>query len=153
MRTHHKPLDQGFALWQPDLGWLKIANAQLHHSFVAITGEWQAFVGRRVQEDLRLWEELAGAKAPAELWSAYTKFWQTAVEDYRHEYLTLSNLYAEAVTAGTTAQQQASEAALLLPQSGLALGCRRPNCRLLNERHEIVALSSNDRRVPLARRS
>jgi hypothetical protein len=63
MRTHHKPLDQGFALWQPDLGWLKIANAQLHHSFVAITGEWQAFVGRRVQEDLRLWEELAGAKA------------------------------------------------------------------------------------------
>jgi hypothetical protein len=82
-----------------------------------ITGEWQAFVGRRVQEDLRLWEELAGAKAPAELWSAYTKFWQTAVEDYRHEYLTLSNLYAEAATSGTTAQQQASEAALLYPKA------------------------------------
>ena len=98
MRAHHKPLDQGFAFWEPDLHWLKVTNARLHESFVAISDEWQTLVGHRVKEDLHLWEELASAKAPEAIWSAYIKFWQKAVEDYRNECLTLSHLYAKFVT-------------------------------------------------------
>ncbi|HEX2335394.1 MAG TPA: phasin family protein [Hyphomicrobiaceae bacterium] len=111
MRTHHKPLNPGFAPGQPDWDWFKVANARLHDGFVAVSEEWQAFVGRRVEEDLHLWQALTGAKAPEALWSAYTKFWQKTFEDYRNEYLTLSRLYAGAITSGTPAPPQVSEGA------------------------------------------
>ena len=105
MRTHHKPSDQGFVLWQPDWDWLRVANARLQDGFVATSAEWQAFVGRRVEEDLHLLEELAAAKAPEALWSAYQEFWQKAFEDYWNEYLTLSQLYAKVLTSRATASQ------------------------------------------------
>ena len=59
MRTHYKPLDQGFVLGQPDLDWLRVANARMYDSFVEVTDEWQAFVGRRVEADLHLWQDHA----------------------------------------------------------------------------------------------
>jgi|SRR5262245_27570333 len=111
MRTHHKPLDHGFVLWQPDWDWLQVANARLHDGFVATSAEWQAFVSRRVEEDLHLWEELAAAKAPEALWSAYREFWLKAFEDYWNEYLTLGQLYAKVATSGTTASQHLSQGA------------------------------------------
>jgi hypothetical protein len=42
----------------------------LRQSCVELSSEWQAFVGHRVQEDLHLLQELASAKATAEMWSA-----------------------------------------------------------------------------------
>lgn len=113
MRTHHKPLDQGFVLWPRDWDWFKVANAQLHDGFVAASDEWQAFVSRRVEEDLHLWQELARARAPEALWSAYREFWQKAFEDYWNEYLTLSQLYAKVVTSGTTFPRKDSGRAFL----------------------------------------
>ena len=53
-----------------------------------------------MEEDLHLWQELARARAPEALWSAYREFWQKAFEDYWNEYLTLSQLYAKVVTPG-----------------------------------------------------
>jgi hypothetical protein len=113
MRTHYKPLDQGFVLGQPDWDWLRVANARMYDSFVEVTDEWQAFVGRRVEADLRLWQDLARAKAPEALWSIYGKFWQKAFEDYWNEYLALGQLYAEVVTSRTSAPQQCSKGGFL----------------------------------------
>jgi hypothetical protein len=113
MRLQHKPLDRGVVLWQPDWDRLMAANARLHDGFVAVSDEWQAFVTRRVEADLRLWQELVVSKTPVALWSAYRKFWQGAFEDYRNEYLALNQVYAKAVSSGTTAAQQTSQRAFL----------------------------------------
>jgi hypothetical protein len=113
MRSHHKPLDRGIVLWQPDWEGLMLANARLHDGFVAVSDEWQAFVCRRLEADQRLWQELVGAKTPVALWSAYQKFWQGAFEDYRDEYLALSQLYAKTVSSGKTAPTQPSQGAFL----------------------------------------
>jgi len=51
MRTHDKLQNQGFAIWQPDFGWWTSATSRLHNSFIAISDEWQTFMGRRVKED------------------------------------------------------------------------------------------------------
>jgi len=101
MRTHPKHLDQGLVLWQPNWDSLQVANARLHDGLVAISEEWRAFVSHRVEEDLNLWEEVVAAKTPEALWSAYGKFWQKAFEDYRNEYLTLSQLYAKLATSSS----------------------------------------------------
>lgn len=113
MRTHYKPLDQGFVLGQPDLDWLRVANARMYDSFVEASDEWLAFVGRRVEADLHLWQDLARAKAPEALWSVYGKFWQKAFEDYCNEYLTLTQLYAEAVTSRPSTPQPGSKGGFL----------------------------------------
>jgi hypothetical protein len=114
MRAHHKPQPQiqDFAFWQPDLAWWTSANSRLHDSFVAMTDAWQDFVNRRLQEDLRLWQALVGAKTPEATWSAYTDFCENAVRDYCQEYATLSKHSSEFATAGIAAAQQASERAL-----------------------------------------
>src|SRR5262245_49400954 len=103
MRTHHKPLEQGFVLWPPAWDWLRLANVRCYDGCVAISDEWLAFLGRRVEEDLQLGEELASAPGPEALWAAYRKFWQKAFEDYRHECLKLGQLYATVATSSTRA--------------------------------------------------
>jgi hypothetical protein len=110
MGTHHKPQEQGLAFWQPDLGWWTSANSRLHTSFVARSDEWQAFVGHRVREDLNLWQELAGAKTPDAIWSAYAEFWQKAVEDYWKEYATFCK-FSGTLVADIAAGQPACEGA------------------------------------------
>jgi len=100
-------------LGQPDLDWLRVANARMYDSFVEVTDEWQAFVGRRVEADLHLWQDRARAKAPEALWSVYGKFWQKAFEDYWNEYLALGQLYTEVVTPRTSASQQCSKGGFL----------------------------------------
>jgi len=112
MRANHKPQIQDLAFWQPDFAWWTSANSRLHHSFVAMTDEWQDFVSRRLQEDLRLWQTLVGAKTPEAIWSAYTSFCENAVRDYCQEYAALSKHSGEFATAGMAAAQQASERAL-----------------------------------------
>ena len=112
MPTHHKPQDHfpqdhGFGSWQPNMGWWTTAN----NSFVSISTEWQAFVGRRVKENLHLWQELAGAKTPQAIWAAYSDFWQKAVEDYWNEYASFtksSGTSLEDLTADHHARKEAS---------------------------------------------
>ena len=110
MSAHHKSQDQGFALWQPDLGWWTSSSTRLQDSFVALSNEWQAFVASRVKEDLHLWQELAGARTPDAIWSSYTGFWQKAVEDYQKECAKLAQL-SGSFAAGVTDAQQPTEVA------------------------------------------
>jgi hypothetical protein len=85
----------------------------MYDCFVEVTDEWQAFVGRRVEADLHLWQDLARDKAPETLWSVYEKFWQKAFEDYWNEYLALGQLSAEVVTSRTSGPQQCSKGGFL----------------------------------------
>jgi len=111
MRTHDKLQNQGLAIWQPDFSWWTSATSGMHNSFIAMSDEWQAFMGRRVREDLHLCQELAGAKTPEAMWSAYMSFWQKAVEDYCREYATFTTL-SGALASDMRAGPQASEPAL-----------------------------------------
>jgi hypothetical protein len=56
--------------------------------------EWQAFVGRRISEDVHLLQALSTAKAPDQIWNAWSRFWQKAAEDYGKEYSMLAKLAA-----------------------------------------------------------
>ena len=108
MRTHRNPQAQDFSFCQPSFSWWTSANSRLHNSFVTINDEWQAFMGRRMKEDLHLWQELGGAKTPQAMWSAYSGFWQKAVEDYWKEYATLAKISGtllEDITAGHEASE------------------------------------------------
>jgi hypothetical protein len=117
MRTQHKPLDRGIVLWQPAWDRLMVANARLHDGFVAVSEEWQAFVSRRVDADLRLWQDLVSAKTPVAVWSAYQQFWQVAFDDYGNEYLALSQVYANATNSKTPTPRQPSQGAFLQAQA------------------------------------
>ena len=61
--------------------------------------EWQAFVGR-MNEDLHLWHQLAAARAPDEIWKAWFRFWQRAVENYGAECSVVTKLVAGCVHVG-----------------------------------------------------
>src|SRR5689334_5516738 len=142
MRTHHKPLDRGFVLWQPAWDWLQLANVRCYDGCVAISGEWFAFVGRRMEEDLQLGEELAGAPGPAALWSAYRKFWQKAFEDYRRECLALGELYATMVTPARGLRRRLRNVPFSRPKRLRALE-RRPPCAVRR-----VTTETGNRRCP-----
>jgi hypothetical protein len=94
MATQHNDQDWGFPLWRPDFSWWTSANTRLHDNFVTFSDAWQAFLGRRVQEDLHLWQGLTAAKTLPAAWTAYSDFWRKAVEDYWSEYATLTKLSA-----------------------------------------------------------
>ena len=94
VKVSEKRLD---SIWPSALGWpapgmagVAAWNTQVHKSFLAMSDEWQAFLARRLKEDLHLLKAVGGAKTPEEFWGAYTGFWQTAVEDYWKEYGSLA---------------------------------------------------------------
>ena len=110
MRTHDKSQDQNFAFWQPNFSWWMSVNSRLSNSVVAMSDEWQAFIDSRMKENQHLWQELAGVKAPAAMWSAYMSFWQKAVEDCWKECATftaLSRTLASDMTVGERAWEPA----------------------------------------------
>ena len=111
MPTQRNAQDWGFPLWRPDFSWWTSTNTSLHNNFVTFSNEWQAFLGRRVQEDLRLFQQLAAARTPPAVWTAYSDFWQKAVEDYWSEYATLIKLSGDFATSAVPVAQQASESA------------------------------------------
>ena len=75
-------------------------NAKLRESYVLLSDEWQAFVGRRIKDDLRLLQQLASAGSPEAMWSVCAKFWQKEVEDYCHEYITMARLTSGLISSG-----------------------------------------------------
>ena len=111
MCPHHKLQDQGSGFWQPNIDWWAFANSHLNNSFIGVSNEWQAFIVRRVQEDLHLWQDLANAKTPQAFWTAFISFWQRAVEDYWTEYATfakMSRTPLEDLTNGQPAREETS---------------------------------------------
>jgi hypothetical protein len=86
-------------------------NSTFYESYVLLNHEWQAFVGRRTKEDLRLLQQLTSAMSPQEMWSFYARFWQKAVEDYWREYVTIAKLASGLISSGMAATQESFEQA------------------------------------------
>ncbi len=126
VKVSEKRLD---LIWPSALGWpapgmagVAAWNTQVHKSFLAMSDEWQAFVARRLKEDLHLLQAMGAAKTPEAFWSAYADFWQRAVEDYWKEYGALvaraSGLFAFGMTPSRCAIVSQPESTL--PQSKAA---------------------------------
>lgn len=115
MRT--KARETGQLPWLPTWNWLNPAmgaqaayNAKLHDAFIAVTNEWQTFVGQRLKEDLHLMRELGAAKTPEQMWTISTRFWRKAAEDYAREYAVMAKLASDCVICGVSAAEEALQA-------------------------------------------
>jgi hypothetical protein len=69
------------------------ANSNLHQTGLHFRGEWQAFVGRRLNEDFGLLQRISTANAPGDVWNARS-FWQKGAEDYAAECSVMARLTA-----------------------------------------------------------
>ena len=94
----------------------------LHQSYLDFSVEWQTFVGRRLSEDFHLLQELSVAKAPNQVWTAWSRFWQKAGEDYGREYSIMAKLAAGFVPNIAPLKQDDSRGEILTgqPQSKAA---------------------------------
>jgi hypothetical protein len=88
-------------LWAGTLKW----NVQASEGFGTIASEWQNFVSARLREDFALMQRVAHSRTPDQVWAAYAKFWQTAVEDYGREYLMIGRHMAKVMSESVTAAQ------------------------------------------------
>jgi Phasin protein len=98
-----------FHIWGPLIAGALKANAQAQEAFGMIAGEWQAFVGHRLQEDMALMQRLAESRTPQQILAAHSAFWQKAAEDYGKEFTTISKLMAKETTRVAQASQAASD--------------------------------------------
>jgi hypothetical protein len=78
------------------------SSDNLRQSCVELNSEWQSF--------LHLLQELTSAKASAEMWSAYCRFWQKAVEDYAAAYGQMIKLGSDFIKGGAMINRSAVEA-------------------------------------------
>lgn len=101
------PLPIGINWWAPTMTWGAGYNAKLHETYLALSNEWQAFVGRRVAEDLHLLQQIGTARNPEQFWRVHTQFWQKAAEDYTQEYAVIAKLAATCVISGISVTEQA----------------------------------------------
>ena len=88
---------------------MEAANEKMHQACIDLSAEWQAFVGRRVNEDFHLLQELSAAKAPSEIWNAWARFWQKAVEDYGAECACMAKLAAGLLPSDVAISQNDSD--------------------------------------------
>jgi hypothetical protein len=105
------PWPAALGWWNPVMGAHAAYNAKLHETFLAVSDEWQTFLGRRIEQDLHLMRQISAAKTPEQMWTISTKFWQKAVEDYTREYGVIAGLVGGGVTRGVSAAQEAPPAA------------------------------------------
>ena len=80
--------------WAPSITGCAADNGKLHQSYLDLSVEWQTFVSRRLSEDFHLLQEFSAAKAPDQVWNAWSTFWQKAAEDYGREYFIMAKLAA-----------------------------------------------------------
>ena len=99
-----------FSVWEPIFASALKANAQAQEALGPIAGEWQAFVGHRLQEDMALMQRLAKSRTPEQGLTAYVAFWQKAAEDYGKEFATITKLMGRAASKVARASQVASAA-------------------------------------------
>lgn len=108
--------------WTPAVTGCAAANSKLHGSFLGMSAEWQSFVGRRISEDFHLLQELSTAKAPDEVWNAWSRFWQKAAVDYGREYSVIAKFAAGFVPsiAATSEGDSGGKTLIARPQSQAA---------------------------------
>ena len=94
----------GMNWWTPVTAWQTAHSVNLQKTVVTLASEWQAFVGRRMKEDVSLLQQLGAVRSPDQLWKLYATFWQNAAADYAQEYVRLAKL------AGTCAMSGAAVA-------------------------------------------
>jgi Phasin protein len=99
-----------FSVWEPIIAGALKANAQAQETLGPIAGEWQAFVGHRLQEDMALMQRLAKSRTPTQSITAYAVFWQKAAEDYGKEFATITELMGRATSKVARASQGATGA-------------------------------------------
>ena len=80
--------------WHPVVMAVTKTNDCLAEGFATVFGEWQTFLGRRVQQDVLLWQNAAKSASPRDVVAAQADFWQEAIADYWQEYATMSKLLA-----------------------------------------------------------
>jgi len=97
-----------FAMLNPFLVGTLRCSAQANEDFTAIANEWQAFVGRRLKEDLDLLQRLSNSRTPDQVMTAYGEFWRKAAEDYGKETSTMFELMNGAATKTVAAAQSAT---------------------------------------------
>lgn len=61
-------------------------NGALCSHMTTINSESAAFVRKRLNEDCRLWQELAVSRSPNQIFEVYSSFLQNAFEQYRAEF-------------------------------------------------------------------
>jgi len=108
MRVPSNPKDPGFVRppWQSFSDWWT-PNSKAHQTCIDLSVEWQAFIGRRINQDLHLFRELCAAGSPNDALHAWSVFWRQAVLDYGEEYSAIAKLAAsfvpDRVTPGASA--------------------------------------------------
>jgi hypothetical protein len=101
----------GLNAWEPFVSGALKCNAAAHDSFGAMFGEWQHFLGRRVEANIALMQQVAQSKSPEAAWSAYAGFWQKLAEDYGKEFSVMTELAGDATRSLTAAAQSAADKA------------------------------------------
>jgi hypothetical protein len=89
--------------WMPMVNGWSVANDRVHQVSINLSIEWQTFIGRRLNDDVRLLQQLSTARAPDEAWHAWLQFWQKAVEDYAAEYPVMVGLATDLLPTTITA--------------------------------------------------
>lgn len=109
-------LKLAFGLWSPFMALGAQWNSRVVEQCASLSGEWQAFVERRLKQDLKLGQHLAAAKDQEEIWDLCVDFWQRARDEYAHEYALLSKLTGQVLVTGIEAAQRTPAKAALLKQ-------------------------------------
>ena len=86
-------------------------NAQAIGELGGIAAEWQAFVGRRLNEDVALLQRLTRTTGPDQVIAAYADFWRKAGEDYGNEIATMTKQMTDMTSKMAVAAHSATEEA------------------------------------------
>ena len=105
--------------WTPVITGCSVANNKVHQTWVDLSVEWQAFVGRRINRVLHLFQELCAAKSPDDALQAWSCFWRQAAADYDEEYSAIAKRAACFIPDRTTPSDNA-DAQPRSPQSKAA---------------------------------
>lgn len=112
-------------------------NGTLCSHMMTINSERVAFVHNRLNEDYKLWQQLAVSRSPNQIFEAYSSFLQTAFEQYQGEFahmLKLGQAFASwnsdllARSVETTLRESARRDALSTAQPETA-SCADPRRR------------------------
>lgn len=98
-----------FDLWNPLVAFGAEWNSRFVEQWASISSEWQAFVQRRLKEDLKLGQHLVAASDAEEMWKIYIDFWQRAQQEYVHEFALLSKKAGSVLETGIKSVQRSAE--------------------------------------------
>jgi hypothetical protein len=109
----HQPEDTSlrpaFAMWNPLFAGMPHWNAEAQHGLRTAAGEWQEFVGHRLQEDFHLMQRLTRSSTPDEIMAAYTDYWNKAADEYGKEVTTMTKLMVGVTNRMVSAAHSAAE--------------------------------------------